>query len=352
MLITLVSFLIVLAIIIIAHEFGHFFTAKLFHVKVEEFSLGFPPRLFSVRRGETKYSLSAVPLGGFVKMAGEEDPNVLGSLAGKGILPRLAIISAGPLMNFLLPVLLLSIAFMIPHNQIIGQVAVTEVATNSPAAISGITPGDIVLSINGKEVHNAADLQRNIHLSLGEQAILTLEHSDSTTEDIAVIPRWRPPKGQGAIGIVIKQENPAVVRESSPFWKAIPMGIVASVEALGIFKNRIMMMILGSAPIAITGPVGIAQITGEFARIGIVPLLEFAAFLSINLGIINMFPIPALDGGRIAFILIEAIRRGRRVSPKVERLVHSIGFILLIAAILTVTCQDILRIINGESLLP
>jgi regulator of sigma E protease len=179
-----------------------------------------------------------------------------------------------------------------------------------------------------------------------------LEHSDSTTEDIAVIPRWRPPKGQGAIGIVIKQENPAVVRESSPFWKAIPMGIVASVEALGIFKNGIMMMILGSAPIAITGPVGIAQITGEFARIGIVPLLEFAAFLSINLGIINMFPIPALDGGRIAFILIEAIRRGRRVSPKVERLVHSIGFILLIAAILTVTCQDILRIINGESLLP
>ena len=350
--ITIVSFLAVLAVIIIAHELGHFVTAKVFHVKVEEFSIGFPPRLLSVKQGETKYSLSAVPLGGFVKMAGEEDPKESGSLAGKGILPRLVIISAGSMMNFLLPILLFSVAFMVPHQQVIGQVVVEEIAMDSPAAIAGIEAGDVILSIDEKQVRTITDLQRKIHLSLGEQVTLRVKHIDSTTEDVIVVPRWRPPEGQGAIGIVIKQAEPTITRQSYPFWEAIPMGVGASIEALGIFKNGILSMIVGNAPVAIAGPVGIAQITGEVATAGITPLLEFAAFLSINIGLINLFPIPALDGGRIVFILIEAIRRGKRISPRIERMVHSIGFILLIAAILAVTYRDILRIISGESLLP
>ena len=136
------------------------------------------------------------------------------------------------------------------------------------------------------------------------------------------------------------------------FWKAIPMGVSSCIETFLLFKNGIVSMIIGATPVAVTGPVGIAQITTEVAKAGLSPLLEFAAFLSINLAIINLFPLPALDGGRIAFVLLEWIRRGKRISAKTEGIVHLAGFFLLIGAMLAVTLQDILRIINGENLLP
>ena len=352
MLITIVSFLGVLVVLILVHEIGHFVTARASGVKIDEFGLGFPPRLFGVRRGGTLYSLNAVPLGGFVKMAGEEDPTVPGSLASKRVGTRILVLSAGSLMNALLPLLLFSIALMIPHDVVIGQVSVAEVAPNSPAAMAGIESGDTILSINGKPVRNISDLHRYIQLNLGREVILQVKHSDSTIEDIQAVPRWRPPEGQGAIGIKISLSNPAIISQHYPFWKAIPMGARDGIETFGLFKNGIVIMIIGTAPVDLIGPVGIAQLTGEIAKAGFSPLLEFAAFLSINLAIINMFPLPALDGGRIAFTLLEWIRRGRRISPKTEGLVHLIGFALLIGAMLGITLQDILRIVSGESLIP
>ncbi|NIQ08927.1 MAG: PDZ domain-containing protein, partial [Phycisphaerae bacterium] len=170
--ITIIAFLGILAVLILAHELGHFVTAKASRVKVDEFGLGFPPRLLSIKRGETRYSLNAIPLGGFVKMAGEEDPKVPGSLASKGIGTRLLILSAGSLMNALLPLLLFSIAFMVPHDTLTGQVIVDEVAPGSPAASAGIESGDVILSINERTVHNINDLQRNIYLNLGEEITL------------------------------------------------------------------------------------------------------------------------------------------------------------------------------------
>ena len=351
-LIAIVSFFVVIVVLILAHELGHFITAKASGVRVDEFGLGFPPRLLSVRRGETRYSLNAIPLGGFVKMAGEEDPKVPRSLASKSIGTRLLVLSAGSLMNFLLPLLLFSIAFMIPHNLVIGQVMVEEVALNSPADRAGIEPGDTFLSINNKPVKNIGDLHRYIHLNLGKEIAILVQHSDSTTEDVQVIPRWRPPEGQGAIGIVISAPNLTITSQRYPFWKAIPMGVSACIETFVLFKNGIISMIIGTAPVAVAGPVGIAQLTGEVAKAGISPLLEFAAFLSINLAIINIFPLPALDGGRIAFVLLEWVRRGRRISPKKEGLVHLIGFVMLMAAFLAITYQDIMRIISGNSLIP
>ena len=350
--ITTVIFLGILAVLIITHELGHFVTAKGFGIKVEEFGLGFPPRLIAVRRGETLYSLNAVPLGGFTKMAGEEDPKVPRSLASKGIGTRLIVLSAGSIMNALLPILLFSIAFMVPHDVVTGEVVVKEVAPSSPAAVAGIEAGDIVLSVDNKPVHNISELQRNIHLNLGKEANIVIKHSDAIIDEVQVIPRWKPPEGQGAIGIALNILNPTVVSRHEPFWKAIPMGASECIETFVLFKNEILKWIIGAAPPQVTGPVGIAQLTGEVAKAGISPLLEFAGFISINLAIINILPLPALDGGRIAFVLFEGARRGKRVSPKTEGLVHLIGFTMLMALILVVTQQDIMRIISGESLIP
>ena len=349
MIITIVAFLIVLAVLIITHELGHFATAKAFGVKVEEFGVGFPPRLLSIKRGETRYSLNAIPLGGFTKMVGEVDPSETRSLASKSTGIRILVLGAGSLMNALLPLLLFSIAFMVPHDVVIGQVVVKEVAPGSPAAVAGIQPEDTILSINGKILNNTMDLSREIQLNLGKKITITMTRDGSTTEEVQLIPRWKPPEGQGATGILVATLNPALVSQREPFWRAIPLGVIECIETFVLFKNAILSLFIGTETLQVGGPVAIAQITGEAAKAGISPLLEFAAFLSINLAIINIFPLPALDGGRIVFVLFEWIRRGRRISPKTEGLIHGIGFALLMAAILAITFQDILRIISGES---
>ncbi len=434
---TIVSFVGVIVVLIIAHELGHFITAKASGVKVEEFGLGFPPRLFGVRWGETLYSLNATPLGGFCKMAGEEDPTGPRTLASKSIGTRLLVLSAGSLMNVLLPLLLFSIAFMVPHEVVTGEVKVREVAPGSPAALAGIEPGDVILtingrelqndgdflrysyrylgsdvpvvvrhvdlsteevrltprwkppegqdpvgltivkwvvvreiasdspadragirpgdlllSINGEELHNADDLRRYVSLHLDTDIAVLVEHADSTTEEVHLTPRQNPPEGQGAIGVTVFMASGPVTRQHLPFWKAIPMGVGDCIETLGIFKNAIITMIVGAAPVAVAGPVGIARMTGEVAKAGFSPLLQFAAFLSINLAIINMFPLPALDGGRIVFVLLEWVRRGKRISPKTEGLIHMIGFAMLIGLLLLITYQDIIRIISGDGLVP
>ena len=352
MLLTVLSFIAVLIVIVLAHECGHFFVARAFGVRVDEFGIGFPPRLFSIKRGGVRYSINALPIGGFVKLAGEEDPSVPGSLAGKKTGVRVLVLVAGSLMNALLPVLLFSIALMVPHNIVSGQVLVEGVPAGSPAALAGIQAGDTLLEIDGKTMHNNSDLQRSIQSHLGNEVTILVRHGDATTESVSVIPRWRPPEGEGAIGVVIRTVDPTLVRESYPFWRAIPMGVMECIETFLLFKNVIISMILGSVPVVLAGPVGIAQITGEAARAGLSPLLEFAAFFSINLAIINLFPIPALDGGRIVFVLLEWVRRGKRVPPRIEGMVHLTGFFLLIGMMILFTYQDIIRIITGESLIP
>jgi len=350
--ITVIAFLGILAVLIIAHEFGHYITAKAAGVTVEEVGIGFPPRLLSFKGGGTIYSLNAIPLGGFVKMAGEEDSKVAGSLASKSIPARLLTLSAGSLMNLLLPLLLFSVAFMVPHNIVYGQVQVDEVAANSPAARAGIVAGDSILEINGKQVNSVGDVQRGIQLNLGQAVSLLIQHADDTVEEVRAVPRWQPPEGEGAIGVAVRTVSPTVVRQSYPFWQAIPMGVRECIDTFVLFKNGIISMIIGSVPTILAGPVGIAQLTGEVAQAGFSPLLEFAAFLSINLAIINLLPLPALDGGRIAVVLLEAVRRGKRVSARVEGMIHMAGFAMLITFLVLITYQDIIRIISGESLLP
>jgi len=342
----------VLSVLALAHELGHYSTAKSTGVKVEEFGLGFPPRIFGIRRGETIYSINAIPFGAFCKMAGEEDPSVSSSLASKSIPARLLVLSAGSLMNALIALILFSIAFMVPHDMLTGRIVVDEVVPNSPAAMAGIEPGDTILSINGKSTQNYSDVHRHIQSNLGKEITILVEHSDSTTEEVRVIPRWRPPEGQGATGIRIQLPEPAVIRQHHPFWKAIPLGITQFAETFVLYKNALIGLIIGTGYATVAGPVGIVQITGEVAKAGVAPLLEFAAFLSLIFAIVNLFPIPAVDGGRITFVLLEWVRRGKRISPKTEGMVHLVGFVMLIGVLMVVTYQDIARIISGNSLLP
>lgn len=344
---TTVSFLGMLVVLIFAHEFGHFITAKLARVKVEEFGIGFPPRLFSFKRGETIYSLNAIPLGGFTKMLGEEDPTLPGGLASKSIPIRFLVLSAGSLMNILLPILLLSMSFMIPHNVTLEKVQVKEVAPDSPAQTAGITPGDTILAINNRTIKNRADVGYLFQLNLGREVDILLQKGELGQQEVTLKPRWKPPEGQGAVGIIIIGVDSTIVRQSYPFWEAVPSSVVHCWEVLVLFRNEVVSwFIRGTAP-QLAGPIGIAELTGEVAKAGLSPLLELAALISINLALINLFPFPGLDGGRLIFVALEWVRRGKRISPKREGLAHLIGFALLILIIVVVSYYDITRIIRG-----
>jgi regulator of sigma E protease len=290
-----------------------------------------------------------------VKLLGEEDPKATGSLAGKSIPVRLVTLGAGSLMNLLLPFILLSIALMLPHQAVAsdivkdkGELIVVEIAPDSPASKAGIKVNDTILGVNGEQTLNVGDYERLIGENLGKEITVAIKHSDATTAEVVLTPRIQSPEGEGATGVAIT----TVITRSYPFWQAIPLSAVRYWDILVLLKDGIVQSIKGTIPFDVTGPVGIYQTVGEVARTGISNLLVLTSLISINLGIVNIFPIPALDGGRIVFVLLEWVRRGKRVSPKTEQLVHTIGFFLLLALILLVTYRDIARIISGGNIMP
>jgi regulator of sigma E protease len=344
---TIIAFAFVLAIVTLSHEAGHFFSARIFGVKVNEFGLGYPPRLFAKKgRDGTEYSINLLPLGGFVKLAGEEDPTAPGALASKSHAKRVTVMAAGAIVNALLPIVLFTVAFALPHDVATGQIEVMAVAPGSPAEAAGIVIGDIILSFNGRELANNAELSRDIFLDLGETVPMQIQKADGTIVTVKVTPRWNPPSGQGAVGLETQTSNVVVTKVHDGLFTSISSGFRETGETMLLFKNSILSLVFG-APAQFSGPVGIAQMTGEVARAGFGPLLEFTAFLSLNLAILNILPIPALDGGRIAFVVVEWARRGKRIDPQTEGKIHFIGFVLLIGLILLVTFQDIVRIVGG-----
>lgn len=352
MLLTIVVFVALLILLVLTHEFGHLAAAKLSKVKVEEFGIGFPPRIWGIKRGETIYSINAIPLGGFTRLLGEEDPTAEGSLASKSIGARIFVLSAGSVLNILLPILLFTISFMIPHDVAMEKVLIKDVAADSPAQAAGIQAGDRVMEINGHQIRNRGELSYQIQLNLGNDITMVVQKPDSVEKTIAVKPRWAPPQGQGATGVTLTSADPEVIRESMSFWQAVPNSITHSWDILILFRNEVVSWFVRSTGPQLAGPIAIAQLTGEVIKAGISPLLEFTALISINLGIFNLLPFPGLDGGRLIFVFLEWARRGKRISPQKEGLVHMIGFFALLALILVISYFDVSRIIQGESLLP
>ncbi len=347
---TPIIFVVMFLILVVVHELGHFVTAKRAGVQVDEFGFGFPPRLFALRRGETEYSLNLLPLGGFVRMLGEEDPTHPRSLAARPAGTRLLVIGAGPVMNMVLAVLLFGGSFMLPRETRVGPVQVARVMPGSPAELAGVQPGDVILQVNDRPIRSLPDVHYNILLNVGSEVTFRLQR-DGGQSEARMTPRWKPPPGEGEVGIVIGMPQEEIVTVSYAPWEALFLGARQSFDILSLTRNGILSMFArGFQSDAVVGPVGIYQATDRVAQTGTGNLIYLAAFLSMNLGILNILPIPALDGGRILFILLELVRGGRRVAPRKEGFVHLVGFGLLLALIVVITLNDVLRIVRGENL--
>lgn len=462
---TILPFVGVLIVLIVVHELGHFLTAKLTGVKVLEAGLGYPPRVWGFTWRGTLYSVNWLPLGGFVRLLGEEDPSDPNSLAAKPRWIRLLVLVSGSGMNFLLPIVLFAIVFMMPRDVSVGLTRITGVVEGAPASMAqpvsvpngldpdeaiGLRPDDVIYAVNGNETRNRAEVSRQIRLNLGEIITMTVRRALDTGEtvfiDYRMEARWSPPDivhtvqpgesvgsvasllgvpresvqeaadietgltegqqltipvgddmityeiraddsvatvalrlgvrqetvrqaaglpdpnaltpgqelrlAQGPTGITITTWQPAFIEsESFPFWEAIPKGASEYLDVLVLFRNEFISWFKGGSGPEFTGPVGIAQATGEVVeQSGWQALLELAALLSFNLGLVNILPLPMLDGGRIVFVLLEIARRGRRIAPEKEALVHLVGLALIITLAVVITILDVNRIIKGESL--
>ncbi|MFA7297963.1 MAG: M50 family metallopeptidase [Dehalococcoidia bacterium] len=343
-------FIVILVTLVVAHELAHFVTAKLFGVHVLEFGVGFPPRIFAKRFGDTEYSLNWMPLGGFVRLLGEEDPTHPRSLASRPAWQRLIVLASGSVINLMLPIVLFAFAFTVPHEVSTGRAVISGIGANSPAAEAGLRSGDVILSIGGREARNTLDAGRFIRLNQGLPTDIRIRRG---TEEmtVTVTPRWAPPANEGPTGIQIAPQTPFTETESLMPWESLPQGLRTTLDTMVLARNEILSWVKGGARPQVAGPVAIAQTTGEIAREGgLSPLLELSALLSINLGLLNLLPLPMLDGGRALFVVIEVLRRGRRVAPEKEAMVHLVGFVVFITLAVVVTFADISRIVQGDSL--
>lgn len=348
---TILAFAAVLFVLVMVHEWGHFFAAKKTGMEVEEFGFGFPPRVASIKKNGTRFSFNLLPIGGFVKIKGENNDNQEpGSFATKSIPRRLIVLAAGVIMNLVLAWVLLSTALAIGAPQAVDgnsakasniRVMISDISKNSPAGIAGIKPGDFVVSINGHNVNSVEAVQLETKASAGQETSYVISR-DNRILNFKITPRVNPPAGEGAIGVQLAQVADVSYPLNQAIWKGLQQTWDYTALTVSGFAHLIARLFAGeSVSGTVTGPVGIAVMTGRFARMGLAALLQFAALLSINLAVINALPIPALDGGRIAFTLIEAVRR-KKMHVKVEQWSHAVGFVLLLALMLLVTIRDII----------
>lgn len=352
---TIVVFVGLLLLLVLAHEWGHFVVAKKAGCEVEEFGFGFPPRLASVNWRGTLYSLNLFPIGGFVKIAGENmDEQVPGpdSFASKSAGWRIAILAAGVAMNVLVATVLLSIQGVIGVPVLVteeneGELAnqltyILDVAPNSPAAAADLRALDRIERLADVSQPSLSQVQRIVAERAGTEVNLEIERQGQH-EELTIIPRVNPPVGEGALGVSLASTGLTRV----PWWQAPSHGVWRTYEMLreiivqfGLIIGRLFWE--GASPDTLTGPIGIAVYANEVTKLGASYVLEFGALISLNLAIINILPIPALDGGRIIFVMMECLL-GRRWPGKIEQFSHTVGFMALILLMLLITYRDIQR---------
>ncbi len=341
----IIAFFVVLALLIFVHELGHFTFAKLMGVRVDEFGLGFPPRLKSWYRGGTRYSINAIPLGGFVRMLGENGQGTTpDSFGSKPPWQRFVILVAGPGMNLSLAVIVFFLSFLWGSPQFL--TTITGVERGSPAATAGLRPNDTILAVDGSKVAYVDNLISATYPLAGKPVTLTVRRG-SGTFNVVVVPRTNPPPHQGAIGIEL---NKSVIVRYGPV-----SALTMSFGQIGQYLQSLPLLFQDLSQHnaqGISGPVGIAQTTtqviGAEPQFGPGFVLGWVALLSASLGVLNLLPIPALDGGRIVFVLLSWVRR-RNLDPEVEGLIHVVGMAALLMLILFVSYQDLTRLVGGSS---
>ncbi len=358
-LVTALIFIGVLFVLVIAHEWGHFFVARRCGVKVHEFGFGFPPRIaaWKSKKSGTEYTANWIPLGGFVRLKGEDgsEKNDVDSFGHKPMWQRLAILFAGVFMNFVVGFLLFTIVYLRGMDapvafagvgaQLSNQRAiVTDALVGSPAGAAGVLAGDQIVAINGVTISAAADAVTNLKLHGADEIIVTVARGAEKKE--LHMRAVDLPEGVHGIG----------VRMTDMAFQKYPVGAAVHIAALDTAGTATMIFRAlgdliktlfksGKVGADVAGPVGIAQITGQVARTGITPLLQLMAILSINLGVLNVLPFPALDGGRALFVVLQKFF-GKRMKDGVEQAAHLIGFALLMALVIVVTVRDVIHLVK------
>ncbi|MEI8133398.1 MAG: M50 family metallopeptidase, partial [Leptolinea sp.] len=348
---TILEFVLSFGVLLFIHEFGHFIISRLFKVEVEEFGFGFPPRLVKLFTwGGTDFTLNWIPFGAFVRPKGENDPNIEGGLASANPWKRLAVLLGGPMLNILAGIIIFSVLFTktgAPNPRI---VQIMEVSKGSPAETAGILSNDIIAKANGTEITSTTQLSTIVKSNLGKEMTLTLKRNENIVE-IKAVPRVNPPPNQGSLGIVMGNPiHPITIMEAIPYSFLTAGAQAASLITL---PGKLIQGQVNPEEARVVGPVGMYDIYSQVRTRDIDAASQpssqasdslnrfwLLGTISIALGITNLLPIPALDGGRIIFLLPELIFR-KRVPAQYENMVHLIGFATLIAFMVYVTSQDI-----------
>jgi len=373
----IIIFIIILLVLVVSHEFGHFIVAKFNNIRVDEFSFGFPPKIWGKKIGETTYNINALPLGGYVKIYGQGSDDFPGQNSGEAITevdkersfkhkPRYVqalVLLAGVVMNFLVAWLLLSVGFMsglptsvsaVPKGATVQNQAltITSVLTNSPAAKAGIKTGDKIISLD-----TPTDSTKLLSSTLGTENVQNfVKNHNGEKVNISII-RGKIPMSLTVVPEIGKSSDIAMIGISMdiigtlrlPIYTAVWEGLKLSADVFAQtvvgFYNLIHGVFTGHANISsLTGPVGIVGVVGDAAKFGFVYLLSFTALISINLAVINLVPFPALDGGQLLFLLIEKVK-GSRIKPQIANMVNTVGFGLLMLLMVMITYHDIVKLL-------
>jgi len=377
MLLTIVTFLIILGLIVLVHELGHFLTARFFGVKVEEFGFGFPPRLVGFYKNKegrkkivwgnkfkaetaptTVYSLNQLPIGGFVKIKGEDGIGAeeADSFAAKRSWKKGIILAAGVLGNFILCFVLFTFGFIVGLPTIIddealrnvrnireNQIQIISVNAGSPAELAGLKIGDAIIALDGQTLTEIAAIQTYTAQKENQLVEIKIERGGKKM-DLKVVPKiLATSENKAVMGVGLARTAIVAYRWYEAIWQGLKnTGLMAYSIVLALILLVKNIILTGQVSADLAGPVGMAVLTGQVTQLGWIYVLQFTALLSLNLGIINILPIPALDGGRLLFVLIERIR-GKKINQKIENTIHSIGFAFLMILVLLVTYRDIVR---------
>ncbi len=342
MILTIISAVFVFGLLVLVHEFGHFITAKMTGMRVDEFAIGFGPKLISTRKGETIYSIRAIPLGGFNDIAGMDPTNNEAGSRGyceKPVLSRMIVILAGSAMNFVLPVILFfGIFFFAGVDEPSPEPVIGNVIEGKAAEVAGLKSGDRIISVNGNEVKTWTDFTSQLQ-NMDENTNVNLSYErDGNISETLLQPTYDKSSKRFLIGV-----QSDVIHHDAGFFESIKLALQRTFEIIAMMLHGLKEIFMSPSQAELAGPIGIAQMAGKVAETGFVPLLNFAALLSLNLGIINLLPVPALDGGHFVTLALEAVR-GKPLGPKAIIYAQRVGVVLLLLLMLFATKNDIVRV--------